>query len=1090
MLKQSVGANAALALLLTLFSCVVMPAQNITGTITGEVSDPSGAKIVGASVVALNVKTGVDYRTKANQAGVYVLALLPAGEYQLTADAASFKTIVRTGLTLRAEQRMRVDFGLEVGSVAERVQVSGEASMVQSEAATVGSTFGSDEFRRLPLGRNALGALLVVPGSTQGTRGSGGTELVNGNINGSRESMGNYQVDGVRAQDTEQGEVGTVPILEAIEEVVIQTESYSAESGHGSTQVNVTSRGGTNQLHGTLFHYFGNNVLNASNFMSNLVGAARPVVRSNTFGGVVGGPVMLPMLYKGRNRTFFSFAYQGSRGRGYGQNISTVPTAEMRNGDFSGRATIYDPSTTRQQGSAFVRDPFPQNQIPVAQVDPVAAKMLAIAYPLPNRPGLANNYVNIGATQSKTDQINLRIDHNQSEKSRLTGRYTYRTSAGVNLVLFPGPAGAGNNSTNLNSHGKVQIISAEHTYVFRPNLLNTFRFGYTALWGALSGPGTDEGWPAKLGIQNAPADKFPLVAASGLTGFGGANLSDDRNAAGNLSFSDSLLWVKNRHSIRIGGEYDRLASVLWQPGTSGGSFTFGILATMNLATRQQGNGFASFLVGLPDTSNVNYYLYGDRNNHYQISWPFYAGYIQDDIRVNKKLTINAGMRWERTGGRREAHNWQSSFDFGTGLLRYAGVDGYPTTLWDASWMGFQPRFGLAYAPFHRTVIRAGYGIFILPSNTIGGAPLASGAWNRTATYPAATTGVTFPFALRNAFPAYNVNAPLSPVTGGNYMPRDFPNMYSQQWSFDIQRQISARTAIDLGYTGTKGNHLQMNYQLNQVPREFLGVGTAQTHRPYPSLGAISAAYNPVGNSVYHALQAKLEHRFSRGFSGRLSYTFSKSIDDSSGILAYRTWGAGAIQDNNNLHLERSVSSFDIPNNVSGFLAYDLPIGKGRRWVSKGGVLDAILGGWNLSIVSNAYNGRPLTMGVVTNQTGSLDGGVRPNRFSNGVLPSEQRSIYRWFDATAFAAPPAFTFGNDSRTEPQLRAPGVFSFNSMLGKEFRLDEKRKLELRAEGGNALNHFNPGYPNMTIGHPAIGTITTGNSGRNITMVLKLAF
>jgi hypothetical protein len=580
------------------------------------------------------------------------------------------------------------------------------------------------------------------------------------------------------------------------------------------------------------------------------------------------------------------------------------------------------------------------------------------------------------------------------------------------------------------------------------------------------------------------------VNVSGLTSFGGANLSDDRNAAGNTTFSDSLLWIRGRHSIKVGAEFQRLASVLWQPVSSCCTFTFGVLATMNLSTRQQGNGFASFLVGLPDTSNVNYYLFGDKTNHFKFTWPYYSGYFQDDIRVNRKLTVNVGLRWERTGARREAHNWQSSFDFSTGLLRYSGVDGFPDVLWDASWKGFQPRIGLAYAPFRRTVVRAGYGIFDLAPNTIGGAPFATGAWNRTLTYSAANTGVTFPLALRDAFPAVDLNAPVGPQTSGSYVPRNFPTMYAQQWSFDLQRQISGRTVVDLGYTGTKGNHLQMNYQLNQVPREFLGVGSAQAHRPFPGLGSIAASYNPVGNSIYHALQAKLEHRLSSGLSGRASYTFSKSIDDSSGILAYRTWGTGAVQDNNNLRLERSLSSFDITHNVSGYLAYDLPVGKGRRWISRGGVVNAFLGGWNASVISNVYGGRPLTMGVVTNQTGSLDGGIRPNRLSNGVLAGSQRDIYRWFDASAFAAPAAFTFGNDSRTEPQLRAPGTFTFNGLLGKEFSLDEKRKLEFRAEASNALNHFNPGYPNTTIGHPAVGTITSGNSGRGVTLVLKLAF
>lgn len=1082
-------------MLVCMVACIqgILFSQNITGTITGVVVDQSGGNVAGAKVVAINTGTGIGYNATTTGAGVYVLPSLPPGRYEVTVENAGFKKSVRSNLSLGADQRLRADIALELGAVSEKVVVTAEAPLVQSEQANLGTSFEGANITKLPVGRSPFAVLTLVPGvgNSQYTAYSP-IAAASGNVNGSRDSMTDYQVDGTDAMLATQGSSIITPILEMIEEFVIQPINYSAEAGRGGAQMNVTTRAGTNELHGALFHYFGNNVLNANSFFNNLYGATRPVLRSNLFGGVAGGPVFLPRVYNGRNRTFFSFGYEGTRNRGFGQNVATVPTTAMVAGDFSGLATIYDPDTTTPNPSGgFVRTAFPQNQIPASRINSIAKSMLAVGYPQPSRPGAANNFVTTGATSYTVDQYNVRIDHNISSKNRFTARYAYSPNVIANLMPLPGPAGAGSNSNFASQFIHTSHVTAEHVYLFSSSILNTFRFGYLVEPTGSGGPGTQEDWAAKLGITHATSDFFPLVSTTGLSTFGGANLAQGREAD-NLQFSDSLQIVKGRHTVKTGFEVRRLGILWWQPANTSGSFSFDTQPTMNIATRTQGIGLAGLLLGIPSSSTIAYYI--KPTNPYNMWWGYYGSFLQDDFRVSKRLTLNMGVRWDLNAPRREAQNRQSVFNLKTQQLDYAGVNGYPETLFDANWKNFSPRFGFAYTPFNdgRTVVRGGYGIFVLPVNTIGGTPFAQGPWSQSINYTTTDSGVTFPLTLSNAFPAYDTGGALvlTPKTGVSYLPRQYPTAYSQQWSLNIQRELPSHTLVEAGYVGTKGNHLQMNTNLNQVPAQLLGPGDAQARRPYPNIGSIGASYNPLGNSIYHALQTRVEKRFSHGLLARANYVFSKSIDDASGVFGFRTFGLSSVQNAYNLHLERSVSSFDITQNFAWSFSSELPFGKSRHWLNRGGVVNAILGGWNLSAISTLSSGLPLVMSTVSNQTGALFGSSRPNRLRDGTLSGSARSIYQWFDPSAFAPPPAFAFGNDSRTEPQMRGPGAFNLNGLLGKEFHIDERRIIEFRGEFTNMLNHFNPSMPNMTIGFAGAGTITSGNSGRNVVLALKLRF
>lgn len=1054
-------------------------AQEITATITGSVQDPAGAQIPGAAVVAANVDTGISYRAASNESGIYVLPLLPAGRYMLSVQMAGFKRFVRENITLAPDQRLRVDVGLELGAMTEQISVTAEAPVLKTDQSATGGNFEPARFEALPVGRSPAKLMQFLPGVQRHRNSS----FWNGNNNGSPESTTDFKVDGVPAINNNNGLVQSTPVLELVEQVVVQTSNYSAEFGRGATQVEMTTRPGGNRVHGTVFEYFGNDALNATSFMTNFYGGTKPAQRSNLFGGTVSGPVLLPKVYDGRSRTFFTFGYQGKRERGFDQVVSTVPTERMRAGNFAGDATIYDPATTRSNpaGSGFVRDAFPGNVVPVNRMDPVALKAMEVALPLPNLPGAVNNYINSGATKSPNDTWNTRVDHSFNQSNRLTARYLYARQFNHNLVAYPGPGGSGSLGGQLRKDTFQHSVSADDTHVLRPNLLNNAHFGFFRNYSPAWSPGTGEDWASKIGLKGVGPDKFPQMKITALTGIGGGAFAV-QTPGNTYQFSDSLLAVHGRHSTKFGFEYRRLAYDTWDAGASSGNFNFNTLPTANIQTRKQGIGFASYLLGIPNNSTV-LLQYKDGS---KLRWNAFTGFVQDDYRVNNRLTLNLGVRWETETPRREINNRQSSFNLRTLQLDYAGRNGHPETLHNGNWRNFAPRAGVAYALTrdNRSVVRGAYGLFSLAMNTTQKrTDFTAGPWSRSYSHTSLDNGVTFPIALRNGLPPMSFDDPftINLLTGSAWIDRHHPTAYMQQWTFNVQRDVGGDTVVEAGYVGTKGTHLGLNYDLNQIPPSLLGPNSGQSSRPYPTVGGISALGAAVANSSYHALQIRFERRMTGSFSYQGAYTYSKSLDNAS---------QANVQNNYDLKAERSLSVFDLRHNLAFGFTYQLPLGRGRLILNHGGVLGAVLGGWKLGAISSARSGQPLSMGTVSNLTGSMGGGSRPNRLRDAKLSGEARGRMRWFDATAFALPDPYTFGNTSSTEPNLRGPGQFDCDFLLAKEFRLTESVKLSFRSEFYNALNHFNPDNPNTTIGDAGVAVITSGNDGRRIELSLKLHF
>lgn len=1089
---------ATIALLIA--GATSLSAQGITGTITGIVTDSTGAVVANAKVAAFNAATGRSFETASSAEGVFVLASLPTGAYEVKVESTGFKSFERKGLQLGAEQTLRLDVRLEVGAMTESVTVSGEAPPLKQEEATISDRFAGARLEELPVSRSATNILRVVPGVVPNPSGFSNS-IADGNINGGRATTSNFMVDGASAVNTNLTQVQFQPILEAVDEVTIQTANYGAQYGRGGTAINVTTRPGSNDFHGSLFHFFQNDKLNANAFFNNATGQTRPVQRFNLFGGAMSGPVLLPRLYSGRNRTFFTFAYEGTRQKGAANRISTFPSVAMRNGDFSGLNPIFDPASFAPAGGgAFSATPFPNNRIPTNRIAPQSTAILPY-YPEPNLPGSINNYVFVVPLPNDQNAVNTRLDHNFTQNSRLTFRYGWRDAdtASGNPVVFPGPAGAASpaNANNERTLNTFHHFNGGHTQVMRPTLLNDITVGYFFTHTQQLGPGSFENWPQRLGFPNVSGDRFPGASIATYQSFGGGNLSDVYPAR-NWDVQDMVSWIKGKHTLKFGGQFRTLVFYDWR-GT-GLTFAFDTQGTYNPLTAQTrastGNSFASFLLGYPSSTTL------DRRapEGFRFRNQYYASFLQDDWKISRRLTLNLGLRWETTTPRKEDNNLQTVFNLNTLQVDIAGRNGFPRTLRDTDWNNFQPRFGFAFSATDKTVFRGGFGMFMLPTEVAGNTFTNPGPAQRTQQYLANGAQNLFPVTFANFAQTATVPSLDSPVTVGpntnvNWMPRVFPNAYQLQWNVNIQRQLPWSTLVEVGYVGTRGVHLEFNRNLNTVPIDRLTApGTLQSKRPYPTAGNITTVRNePIGNSVYHSLQTRVQKRLSGGVSFNLAYTFSKSIDDASDVLAFRQVGVTGVQNHYNIQLERSVSTFDRTHVVTSDFQWQLPFGKGRTWMNQGGFLNALLGGWNTGAIFSGYTGLPVTAGVANANaiTNTLGGGLRPNRLGCAALPEEQRSLSRWFNVAAFAVPAPNTFGNASRSESCVRGPALWNVDFLLAKQFNFTERVRLSVRSEFFNALNHFNPANPNAQIGNPAAGTISGAQGGpRTLQLSLRLGF
>jgi hypothetical protein len=1102
------------------------------GTVTGIVIDASNAAVVDAKVTLTNVDTQVAAVTTTNQQGHYNFPFTAPGHYQVTAEKEGFSAGRVTNITITVGQTATINVSLATGSVKQEISVSANAVQLDEQTSSLGNVVSAQQITQLPLsGRNPYSLLTLAPGVTP--NGNSGTGPI---ISGGRSNTSGVLFDGQETRNTSTNDIAYTPPLETVGEFKVITNNYSAEFGRsGGGILTAAGRSGTNDLHGSFYEFFRNNVLNANGWTNNRNGLKINPVRHNEFGFAVGGPVYIPKVYSGKNRTFFFFNYERIPDRSPDNITATVPTALQRTGDFSQTFTstgalikIYDPLTTAPNpavAGSYVRTQFPNNQIPLSRINPISANLLQY-YPLPNLPGITNNYA-VSATRANTaTKYYARVDENVGNNNRLFFRYgttlNPANTPGYTGVAFPGE-GTNCNEGKANSSPWVAAIS--DTVTFRPNVVGEFRVSYTRQINTCNPRSagfdlTTLGLPAY--IKNASTDAlFPEFDITDFTTLGPLRASHYTDAENVPEAQAHLTWLRGSHTIKGGFDYLFLAFNIFRPDYPSGDFGFTRAYTQgpdpSVAGTTAGYGLATLLLGAPTGGQ---FTVGPSLASSQKS---YNVYLQDDWKILRNLTLNLGVRWEYQTPFNERYNHLAYFDPNStdpitglkGVLNFTTPDHRYQS--NPNQTNIAPRVGLAWTFMKDTVLRAGYGLFYLPgSGGIGASPgdLGSGSEASTPVFlgqaPAAPNTPPLGASLANPFVSGLLTYPNTLI--GNGIGAVFPNWatpLNQQWNFNIQRTIFSDLLIEASYLGSRGEHIWSNYNIDAVNPAYLSLGTqlnalvpnpfygkitsgslsTATVRqsallsPYPQYTSINNIRGSIGDSSYHGAALRVDKRFGHGLLLQSSYTFSKLIDN----LPERFSGRSSLIDPYNLATSRSVSDLNRTHVFVTNFVYELPIGTGHHWVGNG-VAGKIVGNWQVSGIWTAESGQPV---VITGPNNTQLPGISAYtvRLHNPNLTSGQ-SINQWFDTTAFAAAPLYSLGTDSRTQPNLNNPALFNIDVGFSRYQPITERIKLQFRAEMFNSTNKVNLSAPQGSVTAANFGQITAAGAGRTVQLGLRLTY
>lgn len=1126
--------------ILQCLAIVCLPASSLlhaqTAQITGRVTDPQQAVIAGAKVAVKNLDTGVVRETSANQDGYYTVPLLTRGPYEASISANGFRSARSSRIDLDEGQIVRLDFGLEVGSVAESIEVAGAAPLLQTEDTSLSAVVTNKSVVDLPLvGRNPL-ALASLQAGVRATGRFG--DLPVSSFDGSRASIAggppsanNYMVDGVAAENFTSGGMNVTLSVDATQEFRVITKNPSAEYGRTAGGViNVISKSGTNEFHGTAYEFLRNKVLNANDFFSNRAGRARAPFVFNQYGAAVGGPIR-------KDRTFFYANWERFHQRTLDRGFRTVPTDLQRQGNFSqsfanstSAFNIFDPSTTRTDPANpanRIRDPFPGNIIPAARIHPAAARVLAF-YPRANDPGVAvtqaNNFFGQASAPLDKDIYGLRLDHYFTPVRRIYGRYTYDKTFRGSPNYYGNEAEI--NTSDLFFYRNSAVMS--YTDSLRPNVLFEARAGLNryAPERIVRSFGFDVaklGLPARLNGQ-VPVPTFPRFNIGDVTAIGSDQGDHLIQANNSYTFAGNVTWVQSKHTVKMGLE-SRIYQLNNSQNASVMQFGFGRNFTRgsnpNNTAINSGHGVATFLLGAPTDGSARvgpFTTYTAKT---------LGAFIQDDWKVTPKLTLNIGVRWEYEGALTDRFNAISNFDPAvrytlggqtfTGGTVYPGVDGLSRGYRDNWFNLFGPRFGFAYQFRPGTVVRGGYGVYYAPTTGNFVRLGQSGFALDTDIVTSRDGGFTPADTLTDPFPN-NVRQPRGAAAGpgaalganaeGNVRSLAVP--YAHQWNFNVQQQLFGNWIVEIGYAGNRGVHLPASRQYDFLPMQFLSQGTQlQQVVPNPYFGVIGTGNLSAANvtrgslldnfpqfagagtidhwasSIYHALMVRAEKRFANGFSLLVSYAFSKTIDDNTGngVNAFFNGGNNGVQNWNDLRAERAVSTINLPHRIVVTPLWALPFGKRGNPIVKG-----LTGGWQLGGILTMQSGEPI--GVT--QNGVPFGGNRPNVAGDPNAITNQ-SIDRWFNTDAFTVIPAFTFGNAPRNLPSTRTDSLFSLDFSVLKDIPLREKMRLQFRGEAFNLTNTVtfgNPGTNRSANNFGVVAGYLVNYDPRRIQLALKLIF
>jgi outer membrane receptor protein involved in Fe transport len=1080
-------------------------AQVAGAEVTGVVSDPSGAPIAAATVRATAAATTFAREASTSGSGGYSIAGLAPGEYRIDVSAAGFKTVRRVGVRLGTGERLRLEFVLPVGDVAEELTIRAAPPLVRSERASLGTSVDHEQVVSLPLnGRTFITLASLAPGVALPP----GSQLPR--VNGGRPRTNEYLFDGISVLQPEPGQVAYFPVIDAIQEFKIESNSPPAEFGRfNGGVVNLTTRSGGNVWHGTGFDFLRHEALNARNFFQSAE-AEKPAYRRQQFGGTAGGPLV-------RNRAFIFADYQGQRQNVARTAISTVPTILQRQGIFTepigGRVpAIYDPATTLES----TRTPFAGNAIPPERIDPVARGLLE-RYPLPTSAGTANNYRRTANERDDQDQWDLRVDG----RVTATGDHLF-----VRLSSFgdrfdpvtPLPDGSGVTSGTLGpQHTRAWALASSYQHVLGTNVLNELRAGDTRRTVTRTAAQLGASAAVALGIPGIPATgRFANVLSTFLIS-GYQQLGSPPNTASDFNTSvtelaDALTFARDRHVVKLGFDWrwERLNVV--QPPSPTGAFSFNALGSDLPTVADTGTPLASFLLGQVQSFSIDL-----QPREIQERARFQEYFVQDDWRVSNRLTLNPGVRYTLNFPSTEINGQTAVFNLQTQLLEYPGCRPVRSLKKD----NFGPRFGAVYRANGKTVASAGYGL----------------VWIEMAGITTPFTTPNFPFlqtvserALDTLSPAFVLRdgpavAPIPPTPSAGLgqgvfaVDRTLGSGYVQQWNASVQRELTTNTTLEIAYVGSIVTHVGIpDSNLNQltvgqlalgpallarVPNPYYGIiprtsalgdptiPVAQLIKPYPAYTTVSLYRNNVGTTRYDGLEIGVRRRFSRGLSYSIAYTRSRLLDDASSVFdASILTGPVAnapIADSHNLKGERDYSTGDIPHLLTASVLWDPPAGRGRAR-SLHGIWGIVANDWSLALLATLQSGAPIAVMQATNFNAFAGFGVqRPNLVADPTLPADQRSPARWFNTAAFAVAPQFTVGSASRNP--VRGPSYRNIDAAVTRRIPLGTTT-LDLRAEIFNLLNTPPLGAPAAVLGAANFGTITSAGDPRVMQLAIKLRF
>ncbi len=1074
-MNQLLVSLAQAALLVCLFAGAAL-SQLPFGTLLGTITDSSGAVIVKAGVTARNLATGIVRSGETAADGSYLFPSLPVGRYEISVASQGFKKGVVQSVDLSVGQTARVDLTLETGAVQETVTVAGRAAAIETDTSAQGTVINNESVVQLPLnGRNFQQLASLSPGVTGPLPGSSFYSVA-----GTRGTNASFLLDGASNSNINANGTFFNPSVDLIQEFKVMRNTFSAEFGYGASQISVVTKSGTNDLNFTLFEFLRNEKLQARNFFDR---ERKPPLRRNQFGGTIGGPVLLPKLYSGRNRTFWLFNYEGSRQTSPASTYSTIPQQRELQGDLSTfTAPVLDPVT---------RQPFPGNIIPASRINSTSAAFRQYM-PVTTLPrGFYGTGLNFFSTVGGTngfDQFTVKGDHSFGSSNQMFVRYSRNDNDSANPAILT--------TYRLGAASRQHHLVVSDNQIFSPSLLNELRLGYgrhRSAQGADTPPSENVaerlGLRNYLGSQGADFNAIPVVNITGFTSMGGpARITQ---ATDSLTVADTLSWIKGAHTIKTGFDFRFLGLDIANIGPTAASFTFTGAYTQNA--------LGDFLTGAFRNASATALPVPSGMNHAAI----WQGFFQDDWRVARGLTLNLGLRYEYASPWVHSNDERSIFDpqFPGGRLLYADRSDYfvpgvgfrpgdpprSRSLVRPDRNNLAPRFGFAWSPGAQNLsIRGSYGIFYDAENA-----------NNAALFGRYQFPHLLQFNITNGAQAQTLWSNLFPtgVTPGSTaiasLAENFPAGYVQQWSFNVQRKLAANLVLETGYIGSKATKLEWRLPINQArpdadPTRPTSIASRLPYPAFSPSGAVATEglVSKDGFSTYHAWIARLERRFSGGLSFLASYTWAKMIDNASSAGNLGTEPQRA-QNLYNLAGEKGASYYDVPHRLAVSSIWDLPIFRQRR-----GWTGAVLGGWQLSVIAQFQAGNPSSVVTGTDRANVGNLNQRPNVVGNpypdGFVRGGPGRVV--FDRAAFALAAPGNFGNSGRNI--IRNAGLHNWDLGLNKTFRLRERLNLELRGEFFNAWNHTQFDRFINSIDSPAFATWNVARDPRIAQIGLKLKY